>query len=151
MSYEYEERQYKNTIQARVYAIKMVSKALLIVSACLMLFAGTLYGLIAAYQPFKVWVATYDVRKQRLVGEAEFARAEQNRMILVEQARAEKDAATLRADAIAIVGQAAKDFPEYRQQEYIGALGDALRDGHIAQIMYIPTEAMIPIMEAGKR
>jgi regulator of protease activity HflC (stomatin/prohibitin superfamily) len=116
----------------------------------ILFFAGVTYGAVAAYQPFKVWVAGYDVKKQRLVGEAEFARAEQNRMILVEQARAEMEAAQLRADAIAIVGQATQDFPEYRQQEFIGALGDALRNGNITQIMYLPTEAGIPITEAAR-
>jgi hypothetical protein len=123
---------------------------LLILTIGIAFFGGTVYGVVATYQPFKVWVATFDVKKQRLVGEAEFARAEQNRMILVEQARAEKDAAELRAEAISIVGQATQDFPEYRQQEFIGALGDALRDGNITQIMYLPTEAGIPITEAGR-
>lgn len=125
--------------------------ALIALALGIAVITGVIFGTIASYQPFKVWVATFDVQKQRLVGEAEFARAEQNRMILVEQARAEKDSATLRAEAITIVGQAAKDFPEYRQQEFIGALGDALRDGNITQIMYLPTEAGIPITEAGRR
>jgi hypothetical protein len=108
------------------------------------------YAGIAAYQPFKVWAAGYTVEQERLVGEAEFVRAEQNRKILVEQARAEKDAATLRAEAIEIVGQAAKDFPEYRYQEFLGAFGEAFRDGTIDQIVYVPTEGMIPITEAGR-
>jgi regulator of protease activity HflC (stomatin/prohibitin superfamily) len=71
--------------------------------------------------------------------------------VLVTQAQAEKDAAVLRAEAIQIVGQAAKDFPEYRQQEFIGSFADALREGKIQQIIYVPTEANIPIIEAGKR
>ncbi len=93
----------------------------------------------------------YEVYRQRLHGEAELARAHSNRMILVAQAEAEKQSAQLRADAIAIVGKAAKEFPEYRQQEYIGAFADALRHGSIAQIIYVPTEASIPMLEAGKR
>ena len=130
--------------------MKDFGSALIVFAIGLTLAAGACYGVIATYQPFKVWVATYDVKKERLVGEAEFARAEQNRMILVEQARAEMDAAELRAQAIAIVGQAVQDYPEYRQQEFIGALGDALRDGNISQIMYLPTEAGIPITEANR-
>ncbi|WP_312307640.1 hypothetical protein [Acinetobacter variabilis] len=47
-------------------------------------------------------------------------------------------------------GQAAKDYPEYRKQEFIGAFGEALREGRIQQIIYVPTEANIPIVEAGK-
>lgn len=93
----------------------------------------------------------YNVWQQGLKGEAELARAEQQRQILVEQAKAERDAATLRAEAIEIVGQAAKDFPEYRYQEFLGAFGEAFREGNIDQIIYVPTEGMIPITEAGKR
>lgn len=93
----------------------------------------------------------YEVYKQRLHGEAELARAHSNRMILVTQAEAEKQSAQLRADAIAIVGKAAKEFPEYRQQEFIGAFADSLRHGSVGQIIYVPTEANVPILEAGKR
>ena len=108
------------------------------------------FGPIAAYQPFKVWVAGYTVQKERLVGEAEFVRAEQNRRILVEQARAEKDASVLRAEAIEIVGQAAKDYPEYRLQEFLGAFGEALQSDSVDKIIFVPTEANIPVTEAGR-
>lgn len=93
----------------------------------------------------------YNVYRQRLQGEAQLAHAHAARQILVQQAQAEKDAALLRAEAIKIVGQAAKDYPEYRQQEFIGAFAEALKEGKINQIMYVPTEANIPITEAGHR
>lgn len=107
-------------------------------------------GMVAAWQPFKVWSAGYTVKKEQLVGEAEFVRAEQNRRILVEQARAERDAAELRAEAIEIVGQAAKDFPEYRLQEFLGAFGEALQSESVDKIIFVPTEANIPVTEAGR-
>jgi regulator of protease activity HflC (stomatin/prohibitin superfamily) len=110
---------------------------------------GTL--LLAALVTGGMWgCPQYKVYEQRLHGEAELARATQNRQILVQQAEAEKEAAVLRAEAIGIVGKAAKDFPEYRQQEFIGAFADALRHGSIGQIIYVPTEANVPIMEAGR-
>lgn len=96
-------------------------------------------------------IPQYSVWQQGLTGQAALARAEQTRRILVTQAHAEKDAAVLRAEAINIVGKAAQDFPEYRQQEFIGAFAHALEAGKIQQIIYVPTEANIPIMEAGKR
>lgn len=92
----------------------------------------------------------YAVYEQGLKGQAELARAEQNRQILISQAHAEREAAQQRAEAIKIMGQAAKDFPEYRQQEFIGAFGHALQEGRISQIIYVPTEAGIPILEAGR-
>jgi len=70
---------------------------------------------------------------------------------MIQQAQAELDAASLRAEAISIVGKAAKDYPEYRKQEFIGAFAEALQKGTIQQIIYVPTEANIPILEAGKR
>lgn len=116
------------------------------VVAILIVIAVTVIGL----QSVRVYVAEYTVKVQRLEGEAQFAKAEQNRKILVEQAKAEKEAASFRADAIGIVGQAAKDFPEYRFQEFLGAFAEALNNGSIDKIVFIPTEANIPITEAGR-
>ena len=93
----------------------------------------------------------YRVYSQRLSGEATLAQAHAARQVLVTQAQAEKDAAMMRAEAIAIVGQAAKDYPEYRRQEFIGAFAEALHNGKINQIIYVPTEAGIPIIEPPRR
>lgn len=92
----------------------------------------------------------YGVWQQGLVGKARLARAGQERKILVEQAQAELDAAEIRVKAITTIGQAAKDFPEYRLQEFMGAFAEALQDGKIQKIIYVPTEANIPIMEASR-
>ncbi len=97
-----------------------------------------------AWPHYKVW-------KQGMNGQALLAEAEQSKMIQVQTARAELESAKLRAEAIKTIGQAAKDYPEYRKQEFIGAFGDALRDGTIQQIIYVPTEANIPVLEVGKR
>ena len=99
--------------------------------------------MMAGCPPYAVW-------EQRLTGEAELRRAEENRKILVEQARAERDSAALRAEAIGIVGQAAKDFPEYRYQEFLGAFGEALQSDAVDKIIFVPTEANIPVTEAGR-
>lgn len=90
----------------------------------------------------------YMVWSEGMVGEAKLKRAEQEKKIQVEQARGEMEAAKLRAEAIEIVGKAAKEFPEYRQQEFIGAFAEAMKEGNIDQIIYVPTEANIPITEA---
>ena len=90
----------------------------------------------------------YRVYEQRLHGDAALARAHSERQVIVTQAEAERDAAKMRAEAIAIVGKAAKDFPEYRQQEFIGAFAEAMHNGKINQIIYVPTEGSIPILEA---
>lgn len=92
----------------------------------------------------------YGVWQQGLSGKAQLERAEQTRKILIEQAKAEKESAQVRAEAIAIVGKAAKDFPEYRLQEFLGAFAEALQSDKIEKIIYVPTEANIPIMEASR-
>lgn len=83
-------------------------------------------------------------------GKAKLAEAGQTRQIQIEQARGELEASKLRAEAIQIMGEAAQKYPEYRQQEFMAAFGEALREGNIQQIVYIPTEGTIPIMEANR-
>ena len=89
----------------------------------------------------------YRVYSARLDGQAQKAQAEGSRMVLISQAKAERESAVERAAAIKIVGEAAQKYPEYRTQEFIGAFGEALREGKMDQIIYVPTEANLPIME----
>lgn len=92
----------------------------------------------------------YNVWNMGKLGEAKLKQAEQEKQILIEQAKAEVEAAKLRAEAIEIVGESAQKYPEYRLQEFLGAFGEALNNGEVDQIIYVPTEANIPIMEAGR-
>jgi hypothetical protein len=114
------------------------------VAIVVLLIVGLILGLMFGLPVYSVW-------QQGLSGQAALARAEQTRQIILTQAKAEEAAAEHRAKAIAIMGEMAKKYPEYRQQEFIGAFAQALHDGHINQIIYVPTEAGIPILEAGKR
>ena len=100
-----------------------------------------IFALMVGYRYYSVW-------SMEMQGKAKLAEATQSRQIQIEQARSEREAAALRAEAIAIVGKAAKEFPEYRLQEFLGAFAEALKEGNINQIMYVPTEANIPITEA---
>ena len=100
--------------------------------------------LLFGWPHYKVW-------KQGMDGQASPAEAEQSKMIQVQVAKAEFESAKLRAEAIKLVGQAAKDYPKYRKQEFIGSFGEALRDGRIQQIIYVPTEANIPIVDSVRR
>ncbi|MEP2716982.1 hypothetical protein [Pseudophaeobacter sp.] len=128
------------------------------------LFAGVFLGTIALglITLALLWTPVMGPWTQERRGIADLREAQQNRQILVEQAEAqrqvailkaegEREASKIRAEAIRIIGQAAKDFPEYRNQEFIGAFADALKDGSIHQVIYVPTEANIPILEAGRR
>lgn len=112
-----------------------------VVTAIAIVFIG---GFLLAWPHYKVW-------QQGMSGQARLAEAQQSKQIAIESAKAELESAQLRAQAIKVIGETAKQYPEYRNQEFIGAFGDALRDGKIQQIVYVPTEANIPILEAGKR
>lgn len=111
----------------------------------------SIFGIIALILALMFGMPLYNVWQQGLSGQAMLAKAEQSRQITITQARAEEAAAEHRAKAIAIMGEMAKKYPEYRQQEFIGAFAEAMHNGRINQIIYVPTEAGIPILEAGKR
>lgn len=88
----------------------------------------------------------YRVWNAQQSGKAALAQAEQEKQIQIEQARAEVESAKLRAEAIEIIGKKLKEFPEYRDQEFIANFGEAMVSGKIQQIVYVPTEANVPIV-----
>ena len=90
-------------------------------------------------------------------GKAELAQAEQNRQIAVLEATAKKESALQlaqaeieRAKGVAeanrIIGDSLKGNQEYLRYLWIDAINDKEH-----QIIYVPTEGNIPILEAGKR
>jgi hypothetical protein len=95
-------------------------------------------------------IPNYTVWQQGLAGEAKLKRAGQEKLIMIEKAKAEVEAAKYRSKAIALIGEMAKKYPEYRQQEFIGAFAEAMEEGNIDQIIYVATEAGIPILESNR-
>jgi predicted aminopeptidase len=99
----------------------------------------------------------YSVYSQRLEGEAELAKAEYSKKVAVQSAQASKDSASLLADAEviraggvakanAIIGDSLKDNEAYLRYLFINELANTKN-----QFIYFPTEAQLPILEAGKR
>lgn len=115
------------------------SQAILTALATIFLAAAILWG-----------APTYNVWQQEMAGKAVLAEASQSRQVQIEQAKAELESSKIRAQAIEVIGAAAKAYPEYRQQEYMAAMGEALNSGDIEQMIYIPTEANIPVTEASR-
>lgn len=122
----------------------MNMKELLALAVLLVLITLGLFGVGYGWQKYKVYSATQS-------GIAKLRESESSKRIAIEQAMAEKEAAKYQAEAIQIMGEAAKKYPEYRQQEFISAFGIALKEGKVQQIIYVPTEGNIPILESGKR
>ena len=107
---------------------------------------------VIAFIAMTLWIfPVWNVWHAKLLGDTALAQAAQVRTIMIETARVEKDAASLRAEAISTMGEAVKKCPEYLQQECVQAFREALREGSISQITQGPTEANIPVLEAGAR
>jgi len=107
---------------------------------------------MAVMPPYNIWV-------QKLQGRADLAQSEAETQIAVQEAQREYEASKLyaqadveRAKGIAASIREVEDAlggPEgYLRWKYIHMLEE--QDG-VAQIIYVPTEAGLPVLEAGKR
>ncbi len=123
--------------------------------------AGVMVGtiiswLLIAFVGFGLYgCPKYRVWQQEMEGKAEFAKAEQNRRIKIEEARANLEAEKLNAEAeierakgaaqaIQIEnGSLSEKYIQYLWVRQQNNLGDKT-------VIYIPTEANLPILEAGK-
>jgi hypothetical protein len=98
----------------------------------------------------------YRVWQQGLEGEAELKRAQQNRQIAIEEARAKLESAKSLADAEIVRAEGAAKANRIIADGLGGPEG-YLRYLWIEQVagkngvIYVPTEAGLPILEAGKR
>lgn len=109
-------------------------------------FTAVCVGLLVALAV--LWGPVMKPWTQEREGLANLRKAQFDNKIQAEQSAAERDAAKLRAEAIAIVGSVAKAYPEYRAQEFIGGFADALKAGEVKQTFYIPTQASVPVLPA---
>ena len=105
-------------------------------------------AIMFGYPKYKVW-------QQEMAGKAEFAKAEQNRKIKIEEARANLEAEKLNAQAeIERAKGAAKAIeiengsitPTYIQYLWVRQQADLGNK----TVIYIPTEGNLPILEAGR-
>lgn len=110
----------------------------------------SLSGCGAIYPPWKVYVAENE-------GKAALAEAMSSKQVAVQTAKAKMESAQYEAtaeatraqgaaNAIKITGAALQANPEYLRYLYVNNLATS-KD----QIIYVPTEAALPILEAGRR
>jgi len=121
-------------------------------STCALLFIiviASIFGLVALSAKYRLWSSA-------ITGEAELKRAEWNRQIVVREAQAKKDASIAlaqaeieRAKGVAaankIIGDSLKDNEGYLKYLWIDSLQHT-QD----KIIYIPTEAGLPVLESGR-
>jgi regulator of protease activity HflC (stomatin/prohibitin superfamily) len=101
----------------------------------------------------------YNVWQQEMAGKAEMAKAEQNRRILVEEAKAKLEAEKLNAQAEI---ERAKGMAEamkvengtlsetYNQYLFIRTLEKIADKGDLPQIIYVPSNGLLPVMDINK-
>lgn len=102
---------------------------------------------------------TYNVWQQEMAGKAEMAKAEQNRRILVEEAKARLEAEKLNAQAEVERARGMSEAMKvengtlnstYNQYLFIRTLEKLADKGSLPQIIYMPAEGLVPTMEMGK-
>lgn len=102
----------------------------------------------------------YNVWQQEMAGKAEMAKAEQNRKILIEEAKARLEAEKLNAQAEV---ERARGMAEamklengtlnstYNQYLFIRTLEKLADKGDLPQIIYMPSEGLVPVMDVNTK
>ena len=114
---------------------------------------AVLIGLPVLLSPFWIW-PRYRVWQRDLAGQAELAEAEWNRKIAIAEAAAKAESAShlasaevTRAKGVAeankIIGESLRENEAYLRYLWI----QGLQDGD-SEVIYVPTEANLPILEA---
>ena len=102
---------------------------------------------------FLMWlIPNYNVYSRELNGKAQLREAEWNRQIAIQEAQALKESAKLKADAEILratgIAEANKIISGSITEEYIRyKFVEGLNDGN-TEVIYVPTEANLPILEA---
>ena len=130
-----------------MYEITLKGWVVLAVTA-LFIVLGGIGGCMFAVPKYQVW-------QQEMAGKAEFAKAEQNRKIKIEEAKANLEAEKLNAQAEIERAKGAAEAiriengsitPAYIQYLWVRQQNANTNN----KIIYIPTEAGLPVLEAGR-
>lgn len=118
--------------------------------------AGVLSLALVGFIAILMWIVPiYKVWQQEQAGKAEYAKAEQNRRIKIEEAKANLEAEKLNAQAEVERAKGAAEAikiengsitPAYIQYLWVRQQNANTNN----KIIYIPTEAGLPVLEAGR-
>lgn len=112
-------------------------------------------GLLIFFGGLAVVIPWYNVWSQEMEGKAEFAKAEQNRKIKIEEAKANLEAEKLNAQAEIERAKGAAEAiriengsltPTYIQYLWVRQQSDLSNK----TVIYVPTESNLPILEASR-
>ena len=125
-----------------------ITIATIIVFILFGLIAGGMYG-----------CPKYKVYKQEMDGTANLREAEQDRLIQIEEAKANLEAEKLNAKAEVERAKGAAEAmeiengtltPTYNQYLFIRTLEAMSRNGDLPTIIYVPADGMLPVMDVNK-
>lgn len=115
--------------------------------------------LVAGILALMFGLPVYNVWQQEMAGRAEMAKAEQNRKILIEEAKARLEAEKLNAQAEIerAKGMASAMQIEngtlnsvYNQYLFIRTLEKLADKGNLPQIIYLPSQGLLPTINVAK-
>jgi len=135
------ESEYKNSKVVKVSTFSTLGIIVLLITII------TCWGLGALYKEYSIWA-------ERKRGEAEYAHAEANRRITILEAHAKMESAKslaeaeiIRAEGVAkankIIGDSLQGNESYLRYLWVQGL-----QTNQMQVVYVPTEANLPIMES---
>ncbi len=124
-----------------IFIMKVDWVAIVGIIAVILLIGGALWG-----------IPNYKVYSRELNGKAQLKEAEWNRQIAIQEAEALKESAKLMAEAeilrAAGIAEANEIIAGSITEEYIRyKFVEGLNDGN-TEVIYVPTEANLPILEA---
>ena len=110
------------------------------------------FVVVAIIAFFLFGIPRYKVWQQEMKGRAELAQAEQNRQIKIEEAKANLEAEKLNAEAEVVRARGAAEAIKIENGSltptYIQYLWVRQQNAAANKVVYIPTEAGLPILEA---
>lgn len=142
-----ETEKYNGRIQYEMIKVNHVARSIIFICLCLL-------SLVAAGM---AGCPKYEVWQKELAGKAQLKEAEWNRQIAIKEAEAKREAATALAqaeverskgvaEANRIIGESLKANEQYLRYLWI----QGLQDGS-SEVIYVPTEANLPILEATRK
>ena len=115
---------------------------------------GIIIFILALVATLMVVIPQYNVWAAEMRGRAEFSRAEQNKQILVIEAEAQLEVERLNAqmevERAKGVAEAMEIITKYINQPYLMWRFINMLQVTENQIIYVPTEGSVPILEAGR-
>lgn len=107
------------------------------------------------------WVVPkYNIYVNEMAGKAELIKAEQNRQIIIEEAKARLEAEKLNAQSEIERAKGMREAmdiengsltPVYNQYLFIRTLEKLADKGNLPQIIYVPSEGLTPVMDIHKK